>query len=217
MTNHVRKILLLPGLGADARMYDSLLTQLPNAKVFEWRYVEGCKSLKSYAEKMAEQFAVLPDIIIGTSLGGMMAIELSKFIQPEKLILISTAKTRKELPPHLKILKHLPIHKLLSGKAYKTGNEMMARSNRQQNEESASLIIDMGRKADARFVKWAIDAVLKWDNQLVPEQYIHIHGTSDALFPIRYIQNPIPVMHGTHVMSITKKDEVNRLIVESLR
>jgi pimeloyl-ACP methyl ester carboxylesterase len=86
------KIYLIPGLGADGRMYMPQLRVLDNAIVLEHRKPLKGETLSAYSRRLAGQVdTAAPFILVGTSLGGMIAVEMSRIIQPDKVILIAAS------------------------------------------------------------------------------------------------------------------------------
>jgi pimeloyl-ACP methyl ester carboxylesterase len=213
------KIYLLPGLGADKRMYEQQLKVLPGAEVIEHlKPVEG-QSLTDYAGRVADLIDTrAPFILIGTSLGGIVSLELSRIISPQKIILIASVKCRSEMPGFIRAMKYLKLHKLISGKGYKSFNNLMVRRLDSRGDSPAAEVIKaMTRDTSPEFIEWAIDAVINWTPpQKFTTEIVHIHGTADQLFPFSNIRNAIPVQKGSHVMNMTKADEVNQILLEVL-
>lgn len=211
-------IYLIPGLGADHRMYLTLLEKMPHAVVLEWERPAKTDTLHTYAQKMVDRIdKTKPFVLVGTSLGGIVSIEMSKILPPQKLVLVATVKSRSELPPYFRVLKHIPLHRIISGRNFKRFNlaKVLTLHNRRQTKAS-KLIMDMTNDADDFFVEWGINQVLNWNNNELPKNFIHIHGTNDEMFPFKYITNCIPVKGGSHVMNLFLANEVDRLIMENV-
>lgn len=212
-------VYLLPGLGADKRMYYKQLEVLPDAKVLEHLPAIKGESLAQYAARIGHGIdASAPFALIGTSLGGIVSMELTRQFNPEKIILISSVKSRDEMPVFIKTMKYLNLHKLISGNGFKRFNTIMAkRLDNRGDKEIAQLIMDMTGDVAPEFIEWAVDAVIRWNP---PKTYrkdiVHIHGTSDQLFPFTKINNAIAVKEGSHVMNMSKADEVNRILLQVL-
>lgn len=106
-------IYLLPGQGADERLFDSLKID----SRFEIRHVNWVTppkhaSMKDFAHILSVQIdTTMPFILIGTSLGGMVATEMCDFLQPEKIILISSAKSKYELPKRYTFQRKFGLYK----------------------------------------------------------------------------------------------------------
>src|ERR1700761_6586962 len=93
------KIFLIAGIGADTRVYNNI--DLGEHDVTCVDYIQSHKSdtLSSYAQKLIGHYHITPmSVVIGDSLGGMMAVEIAKLIPLDKVILISSIKTKDEEP-----------------------------------------------------------------------------------------------------------------------
>ncbi len=213
------QIYFIPGLGADRRMYYHQLKLFPQAIVLEHLSAVKGESLPDYAKRVAALIdSSSPFILIGTSLGGMISMEISRILKPEKLILISSVKNRNELPGFIRSMKYLNLHRLFSGKTYQRLNKIAARRlDSRSDSEAAQLIKAMMLDMQPEFIEWAINAVINWNP---PIEYrtdvVHIHGSNDLLFPIRKIKNPLVVNQGTHIMNITMSKEVNQHILAAI-
>ena len=99
----MKPILLIPGLGTDRRIFEQLIPLLNSNDVrcIEYQDPENVQcSIKEYAQQVV---AKLPEgttnpVLIGMSLGGTVATELSFLIPYQKLVLVSTFKHRSECP-----------------------------------------------------------------------------------------------------------------------
>jgi pimeloyl-ACP methyl ester carboxylesterase len=159
-----------------------------------------------------------PFVLIGTSLGGLVVIELSQIVSPHKIILIASVKSRDELPLFIRAMKFLHLHRLIPGSFYKKMNGLMIkRLGDRGDAEAARVIREMMETANPAFIEWAIDAAIHWQSpQNIPNNIIHIHGSADRLFPIRNIKGALVVEKGSHIMNITKSTGVNGLILRAL-
>jgi surfactin synthase thioesterase subunit len=88
-------VYFIPGLGADYRLYNNINLPGVESIYISWPEPNDCTTLKEYTELLLPMIDTSkPFVIWGTSMGGMVAIELCKHVKPQKLILISTVKTR---------------------------------------------------------------------------------------------------------------------------
>ena len=71
-------------------------------------------------------------------------------------------------------------------------------------------------ESDAGFIRWAMRAIVKWENEILPEPYFHIHGSSDEILPIKYTHPTHIIPNGKHLMVMTKAEELNLLLNEIL-
>jgi pimeloyl-ACP methyl ester carboxylesterase len=203
----VPKLYILPGLGADSRMFVPLQAEGIELTVVEFIPPLPGESLPGYAQRMAEKIDTsLPYYLAGVSLGGMVAAEMASFLKPEKLLLISTIKHRKELPPYFRLARFLPVHRVFNGKF------MRKYAPRERTKDMDPLVRkllgDMRLDADPKLIEWALDAVLKWKRVLPHPGALHIHGSKDPLFPPRFIRGHKQLNGGGHTMVMTHAKEV---------
>ena len=106
------KVYLLAALGCDQSLFDRVTFPDSWETVFiPWPEPGGEKDLGEYAFSMAKGIdRSEPFMLLGVSMGGMVAMEMAQFLKPEKVILVSSAKHAGELPSVLKILRYLPLH-----------------------------------------------------------------------------------------------------------
>ncbi len=79
------KIFLISGLGADTRLYNNI-DLLDNEVVpVDWIEPNLTDTLANYAQKLIYQYNIKSNsIVIGTSLGGMIAVEIAKLVPLNK-------------------------------------------------------------------------------------------------------------------------------------
>lgn len=214
-----KKIYLIPGLGADGRMYMPQLKVLPNAVILEHQKPLKGETLVQYAKRLSAQVDTSePFILIGTSLGGIIAIEMARIIHPDKVILISSVKHRGEMPAWMRAMKHLKLHNLLSGHNFiRFSNANVKRLITKRDTKVARLLMDMHNSADPEFVQWAINEVVNWKGgEDYRQDVIHIHGTSDRLFPHVNIKDAVYIKGGSHVMGLTQSQDVNKALLKAI-
>ncbi|HVY73524.1 MAG TPA: hypothetical protein VG890_01770, partial [Puia sp.] len=88
MTN----LYLISGLGADKRIFGKLgFPENYRIHYIEWApFAEG-ESMEQYAAKLSGQIDQRePFSLIGLSFGGMLAVEISKILEPKHTVLISS-------------------------------------------------------------------------------------------------------------------------------
>jgi hypothetical protein len=65
--------------------------------------------------------------------------------------------------------------------------------------EDKKLLRQIIGKATVVYVKWAMGAIITWKQEQMPSSYIHIHGTSDELLPVKYTQPTHYNQKGGHL------------------
>jgi pimeloyl-ACP methyl ester carboxylesterase len=204
------------GIATDQKLYDYPLLQIPNSVYLPFPQHEAGDTMTSYSSKFISLIDTSrPFNIVANSMGGMMTMELLKHIHPEKVVLISSAKCRKEMPWRLRQLRFSKLHKLLPGKAFIAGVKHGSRFIKEINKTPGlrETVIQMAMNNSPDFLYWCVNAIANWPgSDDYRKDIIHIHGTKDTMFPFRNIQNPIPVAGGTHNMLLTRKEEIVALL-----
>jgi pimeloyl-ACP methyl ester carboxylesterase len=211
------KVYFISGIAADKRLFRRI--HLPAG--FEPVYIDWIKPfrnevLSNYAYRLAENIDVKEDfILIGTSLGGIVATEIAKKYQPVTVIIIGSVPIDSQLPGYFRIAGNLKIHKLLPGSLYKFSATIKHYFSG-GNAEDRKIIMQMISETDASFVRWGINAVLTWKNKELPKSLYHIHGTRDKMFPYSLTSPTNTISKGDHIIVISRADEVNKIIKEIL-
>jgi len=213
----MQRIFLIPGLGADYRVYQNIDLFGYEVTNIIWLEPDKTDTLASYAQKLIDHYQIRSgDIVIGNSLGGMLAIEVAKKIHPGKTILISSIKTIDEAPATHKWYRRIPLYKLLPARLYTSAGFLVRFVMGKVSKKHRDLFIDMLRKTPPKFAKWAVGAILDWDNQTIPENVYHIHGDNDMVFPYKRIRNATIIKGGTHLMVMNKPKEINAWLKNTL-
>lgn len=212
------KTYLIPGVGADYRLFSKLI--LPNS--YEPAYIELTTlpakfSTKDYAGMLSQQINTDEDfILLGVSIGGMIATELSELVRPRLTILISSAKCRSELPFHYRIMKFLPIHSIVPSYIYKIGAQIAQPLIEPDRKHGKKVFKAMLKAKDPVFLKRASKMIINWDRKTPPNEIIHIHGDNDHTIPVKNVKADYIIKNGSHMMILTKSKAINTLLEKIL-
>jgi pimeloyl-ACP methyl ester carboxylesterase len=196
----------MPGLAANTKIFEYI--KLPEDRfqmhLLEWIMPTKEESIASYAMRMTLKIEHSNPVLIGVSFGGVIVQEMAKQISCRKLIIISSVKSKDELPRKMRIAKITKVYKLLPTQFvsnfeafanYAFGDTIKKRVNLYKKYLSVS---------DKKYLDWAIHNMVCWEQEKVIPNIIHIHGDRDPVFPIKNISNIIVVKGGTHIMIINK-------------
>jgi len=196
----------MPGLAANPSIFDNL--SLPENK-FElhklfWEIPLKNETISDYALRMTNKIKHDNIVLLGVSFGGILVQEMSKHINLRKLFIVSSVKTKHELPKRFKVLKATKAYKLLPTQLA-SNLDLLAKFS------FGNLIkkrIDLYKKYlsvnNKYYLDWSIEQVINWEQDYVIPEAIHIHGDKDHVFPHHCITNCITVKNGTHIMIIDK-------------
>ena len=211
----MKNIYCISGLGADERVFRNL--KIPGAKLvyLPWAQYDKHDEMSCYAQKMAYQIKEENPIVLGVSFGGMLATEMKILNPHQKTIIISSAKTNKELPHLSGILRFIIKTNIIPyGRIAKSPNKYSFRMFGAENEEEKELFADILRSTDLGFIKWATKTMLDWRNDITPDGIFHIHGTADRLINPAQVHPTRWVDGGSHFMIYNRAAEVSRLIAQ---
>lgn len=205
---------MIAGLGADTRVYNNInLSDEHEVTTIDWVEPDLNDTLATYAQRLIYQYNIKTNsVLIGNSLGGIIAVEMTKFIPVQKVILISSIKTSDEAPGYFKLFRALPVYKLIPGKLFNSMGFMIKPLFGHMSREDAWLFSDMLKKSSPVFMKWAMYAILHWKNDIIPPNLYHITGDKDLVFNYKRIKDATIVKGGTHIMIFDKAKEINKLL-----
>jgi esterase/lipase len=109
----MKPIYIFSGLGADERVFKHLVFDGYEPIFIKWIIPIKNEQMEDYAKRLTNQILTNKPILVGLSFGGIMAIEVSKIIEPEKIILLATAKTINEIPLYYRIAGFLRLNQLV--------------------------------------------------------------------------------------------------------
>ena len=211
------KAYFISGLGADKTIFRNIRIPASIEPVYlEWIEAKNNESLASYASRLSAGIdSSEPFILVGLSFGGMIAVEISKIYKPYKLILISSIPGIQDLPKLYKWAGKLHLQKIVPVSLLKQGS-LLKRLFSTETREDKIFLRKMISKVDPRFVKWALDAILHWDNKTLPENCIHIHGKMDGILPVSNTRPTHIIPRGGHLMVMNRAKEINKILEENL-
>jgi pimeloyl-ACP methyl ester carboxylesterase len=211
------KIFLIPGLGADCRIYQNIDFGARPVTWIDWLKPAPTDTLTSYAQKLIDQYNITPgSIVIGNSMGGMIAMEIGKKVPCQKIILISSIRTKDEAPGYFSFFRNIPLYKLIPENALSSFDYFLDLFFGKLEKQDQSLFRDMLKKWSPEFLKWAVDAVLKWNNQTIPKNTYLVAGDNDLVFSCKNAKDVIIVKGGTHIMIFDKAAELSKILNEIL-
>jgi len=209
------KIYFISGIAADGRIFRHI--HLPDgfdAVYLDWIKPQPDESLENYAGRLAGKINTKdPFVLIGTSIGGIMATEIALKFNPSAVIIISSVPDISQMPGYFRIAEKLKLYKIFPGSFYQFSAKVKHYLTR-ENPDDKKIIIKMISETDPAFIKWGIKAVLKWRNKRIPKSLYHIHGTRDEVFPYKFTSPTHTISKGDHVIVITRHEEINKILVE---
>ncbi|GGD23840.1 alpha/beta hydrolase family protein [Hyunsoonleella pacifica] len=206
MSQDIIHVYLMPGMAASPLIFEHIKLPEHQFKIhkLEWFIPFDNELLSNYAFRMTKKIKHDNPVLLGVSFGGILVQEMQKHIRVKKLIIVSSVKSKHELPLKMQLAKSTGAYKLvptqLANKIevfekYAFGKTMAKRLELYKKYLSVN---------DPKYLSWAIKQVVCWEQGRPNPDVIHIHGDKDPVFPIKHINNCIIVKGGTHIAIINK-------------
>lgn len=208
----MKRAYFLSGLGADRRVFAYLDLSFCEPVFIDWIPPLKNESLTGYALRLRATIPEKDPVVVGLSLGGMLASEMAKADKGVKAIIISSNKSSNEFPHYLRVFKHVPVYKWMPGMLMKNMQRLYTYAFGVTDPAQKRLLYEVIADADMKFVKWAIEAILRWDNASTSDNITHIHGTADRLLKLRFVQADHVIEGGSHTMTLDKHREVSEIL-----
>ena len=208
----MNKIYIFSGLGVDKRVFEKIDFGNLNHEFIDWIEPLKNESLSEYSKRISKKINTEKPILIGLSFGGIVATEISKIIETEKVILIASAKTKNELPLLYRLTGKLKLNKLIPSSILKHQNILTNWFFGVKTKEDIELLGKILKETDLKFLKWAINEIANWKNEQKPQNYFHIHGNNDKIIPIKNVEVNNIVENGGHFMTVNKSKEIENIL-----
>lgn len=213
----MKNVYLFSGLGADYRAFAHLDLPGYNKVFIRWIPPLSGESMSAYASRIREQIKDPHPILVGLSFGGMIAVEVALQMPAEKIVLISSAKTKEDLKAGNSLFFRWKLYRIIPGSLLQQSNFIVNRLFGAETREDKRLLAAILQDTDPRFFRWAMDNIVHWQNDTVPPHLIHIHGTADKIIPYAGLHADYSIEGGGHLMVLNRADTISRMICRFLR
>lgn len=182
--------------------------------IIEWLIPEEKESLLDYSKRMAQRVNHDNAILIGVSFGGVVVQEMSRFLSLKKLIIISSVKTRSELPRRMRFAGSTKAYKLIPTSIVLSAEDLTKFSVGPKSKKRLALYQDYLHVRNKQYLDWALEKMVTWNRKERIADVVHIQGDKDAVFPIKYIEDCTVIKNGTHIMILNKGREISKKLLE---
>lgn len=188
-------------MGANSAMYDFLREKLQfEINFINWPKYSGEKTYSAVAERFIADNGIRDDDIVGgSSLGGMVALEIARQKKLRAVILIGSAISPSEIRGILSLLAPVSVITPISFVQLLAGKH-------------EDIIARMFSAADPDFIRAMCQYLPKWSGALVESTPIfRIHGQNDYVIPCPKTGCEIIVNAG-HLLAITHAKECGQYL-----
>lgn len=187
-------VLLLPGVGADARLFAPQLSASSSANssfsvtVPSWATPSSTETLPSFAAKMAAQVTTSteltrPFVLGGSSFGGMVAWEMARLLKPDALVLLGSASSTSSIRGLLR--PFLPLASLVrpwSARLMMIGAPLIAPIFGARDAAERAAFVAMARSTSPAFFAFAVRAIAAWrPGDVADVPVVRVHGGRDRI------------------------------------
>jgi pimeloyl-ACP methyl ester carboxylesterase len=210
-------VYFLSGLGIDERAFSRI--QLPEGfeiRFIRWIEPEANEVFSAYCKRLSAQIdTTQPVILAGLSFGGVTACELSKQIETQKIILLSSIPVSAELPLLYRFLSAIGLRRLVPIAWIKRANFISYWLMGMKTKEEKLLLKNIMADMSGIFLRWATKTIVDWKNEKIPANTFRIHGTKDRVLYYRKGMD-FTVKGAGHFMAYTHAVEVNAALAKIL-
>ncbi|MGB5238187.1 MAG: alpha/beta hydrolase [Flavobacteriaceae bacterium] len=206
MTPSKIHVYLMPGMAANSTIFKNIHLDESRFEIhkLEWFVPKRGMTLVEYAEAMCNLITSKEPVLIGVSFGGILVQEMARLIPVKKVIIISSVKSRYELPKRLIFAKYTKVHKLLPTGLVNNVELLAKYAFGETVTKRLELYEEYLSLRDKYYIDWSIDQMVHWGQREHDPELVHIHGDKDAVFPIQHIKNCTLVEGGTHIMILNR-------------
>ena len=196
----------MPGLAANSSIFEFI--ELPQERfrihLLDWVIPTPKESLQEYAKRMCRYIQHENIVLLGVSFGGVVVQEMAQFLSLKRLIIVSSVKCQRELPRRMRYASKARLFKILPTRMVNHIDIL----GKLPVGDFAKKRLELYKKylsvTDTRYLDWAIENMICWDQREPMQEIVHIHGDKDEIFPYKYIEGCITVPGGTHIMIINR-------------
>ncbi|ALC15256.1 alpha/beta hydrolase family protein [Desulfuromonas soudanensis] len=194
----------LPGMGADRRMYPEPWPSIQDFVAHDWVRYSGERSLSGIARSMCDFCRINDgDTLIGASLGGMVACEITKIRKISRLYLIGSAVRKEEISRLLAVLHPLAQLAPVDWLRISAGKIPVE-------------LAQMFSSAEAPFLRAMCAAIFKWEGLGQSRTtVVRLHGRQDFVIPPPEAVDLL--IDGGHLISMTHAAECTEFVKANYR
>ncbi len=213
------RLVLVPGLGVDARVFYPQAAAFPDLLVPPWLPPEQRESLAHYAKRLAAGVRAVergPVVVGGLSLGGMIALEMSRHLDARAVVLIASCRSPAAVCGPLRMAERLgrAVPSVAVSWSLRLAPLFCGRGGGISRQDR-KLLGQMVAEVSVPLLRWGARAIMEWPGAAESSAPVHhIHGDHDWVIPLRCVAATVVVPGGSHVLNLSHAREVNEMLRE---
>ncbi|GAB4109180.1 MAG: alpha/beta hydrolase [Phycisphaeraceae bacterium] len=223
------RVILFPGLGADARVFDRMHARLGgDLECPDWLTPQDGESFDAYAKRWAAILTPMPGddrpvFLAGVSFGGMVALRMAPYLKPKAVILIGSCRSVHAKPRRWVVADRLGnlIPQRWLGRRILAGLALWVSLVDRLDTKQRALLMRMAAESDPMRVRWSARQCALWDFD--PDGFpdfppVHqIHGKLDAIIPLIDTRPDVLIPDGRHLIHLSHEQTVCRFLMDVIR
>ncbi len=212
MSKAIVHVYFMPGMAANSSIFEYIKLPEDQFKIhyLDWALPEKGMNIISYAEKMCTLITHQNPVLLGVSFGGILVQEMAKIIAVRKVIIVSSVKSKNELPKRMLFARYTSIHRLLPTGLVNNVELLAKYAFGETVTKRLALYEKYLSIRDKFYIDWCIHEMVNWSQAIPSQHVIHIQGAKDAVFPIANIKQCIIVPNGSHTIIIHRAKWFNK-------
>ena len=207
-------VYLIPGLGADERVFADLQLTMPT-RVLAWLPPTPREQLPAYAARLAAAIPPQkPCWLVGVSFGGMVALEIGRLRPLARVVLVSSVAQPGQLPGLVGLARATGLHRLLPLWAAGLFPGLTGWLFGVKQLTHRRLLQQILRDTDPSFARWAVHQLVHWPG-VARVSSLRLHGSHDRLLPLSGPADFV-VEGGGHLMVLTHATAIRAILAQHL-
>lgn len=213
---------LIPGLGCSEKIFENLrfppgITSVP----IYWAPYHQSQTLSDYCISLLPQVDFTKQhVLVGVSFGGAVAVELAKLSNPVLTVIVSSVPTAREIPRYFRYAGWLGCNRLPAGLPFMPKailRYFVGFAFAPLDKRALTVLSKEIANSNPSLVQWSINALMGWKSSELPNRFLHIHGSSDRIFPVRCVAPDVVIKGGGHFMIYTHAKLIGQLIEAEIK
>ena len=178
---HKPRVWVLPGMGADSRIFRSL--KFPwSATFLEWLDPKDGETISSYADRLLNGHDIADnDLIFGYSFGGIVAQDWASRNKVQRVVLLNSLHHKSTVKPFFRLLSLTGILRWAPKNSVIKFIFFLARVLSKPTSQ-LDLTIEMMEQFDDRYYRWVLKQILSWNHPTPLCPIDVIQGEVDPVF-----------------------------------
>jgi pimeloyl-ACP methyl ester carboxylesterase len=215
-------LLLFPGLGADARVFEPQRPIPAHIEAVEWpEPASESETLAQYAARIASGIRPRPNLYVGgVSLGAMVALEVARPLGARGVFLIGGCRSYRQIAPLFRAVLALGgMMPLAAVRAAVAASPLALKVFEHLDAGQIALMTRVLRDHSLGHIRWSCRALLKWQCCAQPPTVpvYAIHGERDEVVPLRNVKPDQVIPGGHHLINLSHSRDVNAFIEARIR